>query len=103
MTSCPVRDPRTDHLLTPENCVLALIDYHPTQVHSIKSMPYGELVENAARVARIAGTFGLPIVLSTVNVRSGRCRRNVEDGPSCGPRAACASRRSTGELGGIRI
>ena len=26
----PVRDPKTDHLLTPQNCVMALIDYQPS-------------------------------------------------------------------------
>ena len=27
----PIRDPRTDWLLTPQNAVLALIDYQPEQ------------------------------------------------------------------------
>lgn len=27
----PVRDPASDHLLTPSNCVLALIDFQPSQ------------------------------------------------------------------------
>jgi hypothetical protein len=30
MTSEPVRDPRGDHLLTPQNCALIIIDYQPT-------------------------------------------------------------------------
>jgi nicotinamidase-related amidase len=71
MTSEPIRDPRTDHLLTPANCVLAIIDFQPIQVQSVKSMPHDELVGNAVRIARTAVTFGVPIVLSTVNVRSG--------------------------------
>jgi hypothetical protein len=29
MTSEPIRDPRGDHLLTPQNCAL-VIDYQPT-------------------------------------------------------------------------
>jgi nicotinamidase-related amidase len=71
MTSEPIRDPRTDHLLTPENCVVAIIDYQPVQVESVKSMPHDELIDNAVRVARLARTFRVPIVLSTVNVKSG--------------------------------
>jgi hypothetical protein len=30
MTSEPIRDPRGDHLLTPQNCALVIIDYQPT-------------------------------------------------------------------------
>ena len=30
MTSERVRDPRADHLLTPQNCALVIIDYQPT-------------------------------------------------------------------------
>ena len=33
----PIRDPKTDHLLTPENSALLVIDYQPIQVHSIAS------------------------------------------------------------------
>jgi hypothetical protein len=32
MTSAPVRDPRADHLLTPKNAALLLIDYQPSQL-----------------------------------------------------------------------
>lgn len=40
MTSfATVRDPRTDHLLTPHNAALVIIDYQPVQVGSIQSMP----------------------------------------------------------------
>jgi hypothetical protein len=31
MTSAPVRDPLADHLLTPQNAALLLIDYQPQQ------------------------------------------------------------------------
>ena len=34
MTSAPIRDPRGDHLLTPQNCALVIIDNQPTQVTS---------------------------------------------------------------------
>ena len=71
MTSEPVRDPATDHLLTPENCLLALIDFQPVQVRSVTSIDHDLLVANVVRVAETARTFGLPIVLSTVNVATG--------------------------------
>jgi nicotinamidase-related amidase len=73
MTSSPtVRDPVTDHLLTPQNAALLIIDYQPVQVHSIASMEKRTLVANVTAVARTAKLFGLPIVLTTVNVSTGR-------------------------------
>jgi hypothetical protein len=38
MSSFPRRDPTKDHLLTPENAALIIIDYQPTQVDSINSI-----------------------------------------------------------------
>jgi Universal stress protein family len=32
MTSAPVRDPLSDHLITPQNSALLLIDYQPSQL-----------------------------------------------------------------------
>jgi hypothetical protein len=36
MTSEQIRDPVADHLLTPQNCALAIIEYQPVQVKSVK-------------------------------------------------------------------
>ena len=52
MTSEPARDPRADHLLTPQNCALIIIDYQPTQVSSIRSMDQDVLVNRAVHLAR---------------------------------------------------
>ncbi len=71
MTSLTRRDPVGDHLLTPQNAALILIDYQPVQVNSVMSMDRHELVDNVVRVARTAQTYQLPIVLSTVNVSTG--------------------------------
>jgi nicotinamidase-related amidase len=71
MSSEPVRDPVTDPLLTPRNCALAIIDYQPIQVKSVKSIDHEQLLANVVRVAETATTYGVPIVLSTVNVRTG--------------------------------
>ena len=72
MTSDARRDPNTDDLLTPENSALVVIDYQPAQVQAVKSMDQGVLVDNIVSVARLARTFELPVVLSTVQVASGR-------------------------------
>jgi len=73
MTShASIRDPATDHLLTPQNAALVIIDFQPVQVASIQSRPKRELVANITALARIGRLYGLPTVLSTVNVETGR-------------------------------
>src|SRR5437879_717454 len=71
MTSQPIRDQVEDHLITPKNSALLIIDYQPPQVSSIVSMDHRTLVSNIVAVARLAKLFALPIVLSTVNVKTG--------------------------------
>src|ERR1700689_234098 len=72
MTSAPIRDPLADHLITPQNAALLLIDYQPAQVASVRSMDQGLLVKNAVSTVRTIKTFGVPVVHSTVNVAAGR-------------------------------
>jgi nicotinamidase-related amidase len=68
MSSYPtVRDPEKDHLLTPQNSALVIIDYQPTQVGSINTMPRDQLITNMVALARLATGFNIPVVLSTVN------------------------------------
>jgi nicotinamidase-related amidase len=87
MASEPLRDPAKDHLLTPKNAALVVIDYQPSQVQTVASMDRSLLVNNIVSVARIAKTFGLPIVLSTVNVAGGQgptipeLKSNLPDSP----------------------
>jgi nicotinamidase-related amidase len=69
MTSFPVRDQIKDHLLTPKNAALVIIDYQPTQFADVASMDLQLLADNIVRVAKLGKVFGLPIVLSTVNVK----------------------------------
>jgi nicotinamidase-related amidase len=71
MASEPIRDPLQDHLLTPHNAAFIIIDYQPVQVNSIASMERQRLVSNVVRAAKAAVTYGLPIVHSTVNVKTG--------------------------------
>ena len=78
MTSEPRRDPLSDHLLTPENAAFIIIDYQPVQVSSIRSMDQDELVFNIVSTARAAVNYSLPIVLSTVNVSTGRNKPTID-------------------------
>jgi nicotinamidase-related amidase len=72
MTSLAIRDPFADHLLTPENAALILIDYQPTQIAAVRSIDQDLLTKNVASTLKLARLFDLPLVHSTVNVASGR-------------------------------
>ena len=72
MASQPVRDPLTDHLITPENAAFVLIDYQPEQIAAVGSMDHEELLKNAVSTVRTVKTFGVPVIHSTVNVASGQ-------------------------------
>jgi nicotinamidase-related amidase len=58
----------TDSLLTPQNSALVVIDYQPSQFQTVTSIDHQVLTDNIVSVARLAKTFGLPVVLSTVGV-----------------------------------
>lgn len=79
MTSETIRNTHTDHLLSPENSALIIIDYQPIQVSSIRSMPRDELVFNITSIAKAAVNFGVPIIHSTVNVRTGRNKPPIQE------------------------
>ena len=67
-----VRDPLADHLLTPQNAALIVIDYQATQVGAVRSMDQDLLTKNIVTTVKLARAFDLPIVHSTVNsARSG--------------------------------
>ncbi len=72
MTSAPVRDQLSDHLLTPQNAALVLIDYQPSQLAAVRSMDRDLLLKNAVSTVRTVKTFGIPVIHSTVNVGTGR-------------------------------
>ena len=78
MTSEAVRDPVTDHLLTPQNSAFIIIDYQPVQVGSIRSMNQDELVFNIVSTAKAAVNYKLPVIHSTVNVSNGRNKPPIE-------------------------
>ena len=72
MTSAPVRDPLADHLITPQNAALLLIDYQPAQLAGVRSMDRALLVKNAVSTVSTIKTFAVPVVHSTINVATGR-------------------------------
>jgi len=72
-----IRDPISDHLITPQNSAMVVIDYQPAQVGAVRSMDRDLLVKNIVSTVKLARVFGLPIVHSTVNVKSGRGKPTV--------------------------
>jgi nicotinamidase-related amidase len=66
------RNASDDYLLTPQNAAVVIIDFQPVQVSSIASRSKRELVTNITALARIAKLYEMPVVLSTVNVETGR-------------------------------
>jgi hypothetical protein len=67
-----VRDPVADHLMTPQNSALLVIDYQPTQLESMGSMDHDLLVKNAISTVKLAKLYSVPVVHSTIQVASGR-------------------------------
>jgi hypothetical protein len=63
MSSGMIRDPLADHLITPRNAALILIDYQPAQFATVRSMDPELLLKNVVSTVKTAKTFGLPIVL----------------------------------------
>jgi nicotinamidase-related amidase len=72
MTSQPIRDPLADHLLTPANSALLVIDYQPSQIGAVRSIDHDLLLKNIITTVKIANLYGVPIVHSTINVANGQ-------------------------------
>ena len=79
MASLPVRDPIGDHLLTPQNSALLVVDYQPSQFAGVRSIDQDLLLENIVSTVKTAKAFGLPIVHSTINVATGRGQPTVPE------------------------
>jgi nicotinamidase-related amidase len=79
MASLPIRDQAGDHLLTPKNAALLVIDYQPSQFGAIRSIDRDLLLKNIVSTAKIAKAFDLPVVHSTINVATGRGQSTVPE------------------------
>lgn len=67
----PIRNPKNDSLLTPENCALVLIDFQPEQYRTVKSATKEEINLNAIAICKLAKAFDIPVIVSTVGVDMG--------------------------------
>ena len=57
-------------LLTPDNCVVTLIDHQPQMLFGVANFDRQSLVNNTVALAKAARVFDLPVVLSTVESKS---------------------------------
>ena len=56
-----------DALLTPENCVLLLIDHQPFQLANVNSHDPTIVINNVTALAKTAKAYGIPTILTSVN------------------------------------
>jgi nicotinamidase-related amidase len=57
-------------LLTPDNCVVAMIDLQPQMLFGVGSHDRQTIINNNLVLAKAAKVFGVPLVLSTVETKS---------------------------------
>src|SRR5258705_4272124 len=60
-----------DALLTPEHCVLLLIDHQPFQLANVNSHEPTMVINNVTALAKTAKAYGIPTILTTVNEERG--------------------------------
>src|SRR3954451_17538518 len=57
-------------LLTPDNCVVAIIDLQPQMLFGVANFDRQMIINNNVALAKAARVFDVPVVLSTVETRS---------------------------------
>src|SRR3954471_7400109 len=57
-------------LLTPDNCVLAIIDLQPQMLFGVANFDRQTVINNNVALAKAARVFGVPVVLSTVETKT---------------------------------
>jgi nicotinamidase-related amidase len=60
-----------DALLTPESCVLLLIDHQPFQLANVNSHEPTMVINNVTGLAKTAKAYGIPTILTTVTEERG--------------------------------
>ena len=57
-------------LLTPDNCVVAIIDLQPQMLFGVANFDRQSIINNNVALAKTARVFEVPVVLSTVETKS---------------------------------
>src|SRR2546421_11539582 len=81
-TTSDSRNPKAglEALLTPNNCVLILIDHQPFQFAGLRSHDTQTIINNVVGLAKCAKAFGVPTLLTTViQERGGYLLKQLQD------------------------
>jgi len=71
MSSTNIRSKRSEKgLLTPDNCVVALIDFQPQMLFGVSNFDRQTIINNVVALAKAAKVFDVPVILSTVETKS---------------------------------
>ena len=57
-------------LLTPDNCVVALIDHQPQMLFGVANFDRQSIINNTVALGKAARVFDVPVVLTTVETKS---------------------------------
>ena len=57
-------------LLTPDNCVVALIDHQPQMMFGVSNFDRQSIINNTVALAKAARVFEVPVVLTSVETKS---------------------------------
>src|SRR6266481_3399637 len=57
-------------LLTPDNCVVALIDHQPQMLFGVSNFDRQTIINNTVALAKATQVFDVPVVLTTVETKS---------------------------------
>ncbi|TDU31852.1 nicotinamidase-related amidase [Panacagrimonas perspica] len=57
-------------LLTPDNCVLAMIDLQPQMLFGVSNFDRQSVINNNVMLSKAAQVFGVPVVLSSVETKA---------------------------------
>ena len=57
-------------LLTPDNCVVALIDHQPQMLFGTSNFDRQGIINNTVALGKAARVFNVPVVLTTVETKS---------------------------------
>src|SRR5699024_8897129 len=84
----PIRDPRADRLLPPDNCVVALIDFQPRQCQTVTSATKERIDLTVVAAAKAGAAAEVPGVLAPAGVdrgvRQGTEPATVDEPPGIG-------------------
>ena len=75
----PIRDPDSDHLLTPQNCAIAFIDYQEGQYATIGSASREEIDLGVVTLAQLARAYEIPTIVTTVAVGMGVNKPTIDE------------------------